>query len=103
MVPTLELIVKDGEKTSKQRYSLSHSLDGFVVAKEPTMLFKNSRIRKTSPLMWILRASTQSLQADPPVGLRSASPLTPQHVTYMLSEMLEDEGVEVSFGQQWIP
>jgi hypothetical protein len=94
------------EANNEMEMMKQHALtsDRFLDAKDPSVFFKKSRLNKTTSLMWILRASTQSSQTDPLTGIRtSSSSLTHQQMTDILSEVLADEGVEVIFGQQQIP
>lgn len=71
---------------------------------EPLSVFpKKNRNGKTTSLMWILRASTQSSQLDVHPGHHvKAGSLRHQQVMNILAEAL-DEGVEVAFGQDQIP
>ena len=74
-------------------------------AKDPPSFFaKRGRNGKTTSLMWILRASTQSSQLDvyPDHSKSGSGSLRHRQVADILSEEL-DEGVEVAFGQQQIP
>ena len=72
--------------------------------KDTSFFGKKGRNGKTTPLMWILRASTQSSQLDVhhPESNAKAGSLRQQQLMDILSEAL-DEGVEVAFGQQQIP
>ena len=76
------------------------ALDSFDVKNASHMFFKRNRAKKQTSLMWILRASTQSSQAEVQGAYRSRSPsLRAQEVLHLISEVL-DEGVEVPFGKE---